>query len=218
MDILNIIIFPFLLGLLGFIEPCSMGTNLIFFQYMLFQNYRARFFHGLLFTLTRALFLGLIGISSAFIGRQVIGIQDNYIRFLGVIYLAFGLVILKKGLSLDIRLPLPHLPERFLPLLLGGAFGLAVPACASPLILALAGGAAMSGHLWFGFLSLFIFGLGLSFPLVIMVYSKKTREITTHIAGQYPQKLQYLVGGILVLAGIYTILAQSGSIRVILEH
>lgn len=218
MEILNGIIFPFLLGLLGFIEPCSMGTNLIFFQYMLLLNHQARLFHSLLFTLTRAIFLSLIGLSSALVGQKIIGIQDHYISLLGIAYLAFGLIILLKGGGWGFRFSFLRFPERSLPVLMGGIFGLAVPACASPLILALAGGAAISGQLWSGFLSLFVFGLGLSLPLLIMVYSEGFRQRMIRLANNHPVGLRYLVGCVLVLAGLYTIFTQNGSLGVIFQN
>jgi cytochrome c-type biogenesis protein len=195
MEIWSGVILPFLLGLLGFIEPCSLGANLIFLQYLLPFSQHARILQSLLFTLTRALFLSLIGLLSALLGQQVIGIQDHYILFLGTLYIVFGLIILIKGSTWNFLLPFPRFFKRSIPILLGGAFGLAVPACASPLILILAGSAALSGQLWFGFSSFFIFGLGLSLPLMIAIYSEKVRETMIRITRPYPHGLQYLTGG-----------------------
>lgn len=217
MEIFSSIIFPFLLGLLGFIEPCSIGTNLIFFQYMLPLSRQARIIHSLLFMLSRSLFLSLIGLSSSLVGQQVIGVQDHYIQFLGVVYLIFGLIIFMKGDGWGFRLPQLRIPGRSLSVLMGGVFGLAIPACASPLIMALAGGAAVIGRLWFGFLTLFIFGLGLSLPLIIAIWSNATRETMVAIALKHPRLLKYLVGSLLLLAGLYTFLARSGSLEVILQ-
>lgn len=211
------VIFPFLLGLLGFIEPCSLGANLIFLQYLLSYNLKVQLFHVLLFTLTRASFLSLLGVLAALVGQHVIAIQGHYVSFLGLLYLIFGLIILLRGQTWRFTLPFPRLPERSLPILLGGAFGLAVPACASPLILVLTGGAALSGQLWFGFSSLFIFGLGLSVPLVIAVWSDAAREAMTRIAQRYPKRLEYLVGGVLVVAGLYTLFTQNGSLMAIVQ-
>lgn len=217
MEIWSGIIFPLLLGLLGFIEPCSLGANLLFLQYMLFDSRRVRFFHSMLFTLTRAFFLSLLGLLSAFVGQQIIGAHGHYVRFLGLLYLIFGVLILVKGPARSFRLPFPRLPERSMPVLLGGVFGLSVPACATPLVLALVGSAALSGQLWFGVSSLFIFGLGLSLPLVVAVLSEKAREGIIRIAHRYPSGLQYMVGGVLVIAGLYSLFTQNGSLSVILE-
>ncbi|HWP48520.1 MAG TPA: cytochrome c biogenesis protein CcdA [Candidatus Limnocylindrales bacterium] len=211
------IILPFLLGLLGFIEPCSLGANLIFLQYLLPFTQRARILQSLLFTLTRALFLSLIGLLAALLGQQFIGIQSHYILFLGTLYMVFGLIILMKGPVWSFTLPFPRLSESSMTTLLGGAFGLAVPACASPLILALLGRAALSGQLLFGFSSLFVFGLGLSLPLVIAVYSEKAWETMIRVARRYSYSTQYLIGGILVFAGFYTLFTRSGSLQAILQ-
>jgi len=217
MVIWNGLIFPFLLGLLGFIEPCSLGANLIFLQYLLSYNLKAQLFHVLLFTLSRASFLSALGVLAALVGQHVIAIQGHYVSFLGLLYLIFGLIILLRGQTWRFTLPFARLPERSLPVLLGGAFGLAVPACASPLILALTGGAALSGQLWFGFSSLFIFGLGLSIPMVIAVWSNTAREAMTRIAQRYPKRLEYLIGGVLVVAGLYSLFTQNGSLMAILQ-
>lgn len=217
-EIWNTIIFPFLLGLLGFIEPCSLGANFIFLQYILFSSPEVRLFHSLLFTITRALFLSVLGLMAAFAGQKIIGAQGYYILFLGLIYIILGLIILIRGQGWGFSLPFPRLSEKSLPFLLGGVFGLAIPACASPLILALMGGAALSGQLWFGFSSLLLFGLGLSLPLVLVVYSRKAPDWMTYIASKYPRRLQYLLGCLLLFAGLYTLLTQNGSLGIILQR
>lgn len=218
MEIWSGIIFPLLLGLLGFIEPCSLGANLIFLQYLLSQSPQGRLFHSLLFTLTRAIFLSLLGLASVLIGQRILGVQGKYVVFLGILYLAFGLIVLMRQSFWSFTFPFTSLAKKSIPVLLGAAFGLTIPACASPLILALVGGAALSGQLWFGFSSLFVFGLGLSLPLVVAVYSEKTREGMVRLSHRYPRGLQYTVGGILVIAGLYTLSTQNGSLHMILQQ
>lgn len=208
-------IFPFLLGLLGFIEPCSLGANVIFLKYSLPLGRGARIAQSVLFALTRALFLSGIGVASALIGRKLIGVQGTYIHLLGAIYLLFGLVVLISRPAWIFSLPFPRLQERSLPLLLGAAFGIAVPACASPIVLALAGGAALSGDLWFGFVSLLIFGIGLSLPLVAVLWSETGREALIRFGRRYPGPVRYAIGSLLIFAGLYTLAAGSGSLRAI---
>ncbi len=37
-EFINLVLLPLALGLLGFIEPCSMGSNLLFIKYVEGKN------------------------------------------------------------------------------------------------------------------------------------------------------------------------------------
>ena len=54
---------PIGLGLLGFLEPCSLGANAIFLSYVLPLPGWRRVGEALAFTLSRGVFLGLLGTS-----------------------------------------------------------------------------------------------------------------------------------------------------------
>ena len=86
---------------------------------------------------------------------------------------------------------------------LGVIFGLSAPACSLPLFLALLGLSAIKGAA-IGFLTLFLFGLALSAPLVWIVRSEKAEEILRrlgNVAFQVPyfaELLLMLVGGVTI--------------------
>lgn len=82
-------------------------------------------------------------------------------------------------------------------------FGLNLPACAYPLLLVLLGGSAASGALW-GFVTLFVFGLALSAPLVVLNFSERATKLfgrLTRMSGATP----YVVGILLLLVAAYVL-------------
>ncbi len=58
---------PMLFGLIGFIEPCSLGINIIFLNRVKGYNRAKRISETLVFSLVRGCFLALLGVSAAFI-------------------------------------------------------------------------------------------------------------------------------------------------------
>ena len=86
---------------------------------------------------------------------------------------------------------------------LGVVFGLNLPACAVPLILALLGRSAASGVAW-GFASLFVFGLALSLPLLPLALSERAAKLLqrlTRLSGTTP----YIIGTVLILVAVYVL-------------
>jgi cytochrome c-type biogenesis protein len=168
MELYQIILLPVAFGLLGFVEPCSIGANIIFLGYLQARK-MGKVWEAVKFTLTRALFLGLIGLLVGVVGQPMRTGTYSYSLVLGLAYVALGFLGLwwsyrGTGLaSLDLGRYLPR--EGALPL--GVIFGLTAPACSLPLFLALLGLGAIEGA-WVGFVSLFLFGLALSAPLVLI--------------------------------------------------
>jgi len=86
MEIFQILIFPLLLGLLGFFEPCSLGINSIFLRYIHKLELSKRLGETLIFTLVRGFILSLVGLSVAFVGKKVFTFQSSYFIILGVFF------------------------------------------------------------------------------------------------------------------------------------
>src|SRR3546814_18124998 len=82
---------------------------------------------------------------------------------------------------------------------LGLLFGLNIPACAAPLLLALLAGAATTGAtLLSGFVALAVFGLALSLPLVAVVLVPAAARLLDRFAalsGRFP-----VLAGLLLVA------------------
>lgn len=207
----TLLLLPIGLGLLGFIEPCTMGSNLLLIKHLERRPARDRLVQMLVFAATRALFMGLLGVAAALIGARFFGLQRVLWVGLGALYLGFGLLYLagRQGL----------LMVRLGPLLsrasgargsaaLGLLFGLNVPACAAPLIVVLlgfsasqaAGGDAPAR----GFVSLLLFGLALSLPLLLAVLWAPARRALDAVAG-LAVRLPRWTGVVLVGLGIWSI-------------
>lgn len=204
MDFYQILFVPLAFGLLGFVEPCSIGANIIFLGYVKSREHN-KVVEALKFTLSRALFLGLVGLAVGLLGEPLRLGAYSYSLLLGVLYVVLGWLgffwnYWRGGFpTLDVGRYLPK--EGAFPL--GVVFGLSAPACSLPLFLALIGLGALQGA-WVGFLSLFLFGLALSAPLIWIVRSEKAEEILRRL-GRVTLKVPYFAEFLLILVGSVTI-------------
>ena len=171
------------LGFLGFIEPCSMGTNLVLVKYLEQRPARSRLIQILIFTATRALLMGLLGGAAALIGTRFFGLQRMLWVVLGSAYLGLGILYLTRR-ELWLTMRFDALMSRQTgargSAMLGLLFGLNVPACAAPLIFVLLGisttQTAAGDSPLTGFFLLSVFGLALSAPLVLAVLWGRAKQ------------------------------------------
>lgn len=88
---------------------------------------------------------------------------------------------------------------------MGLLFGLNIPACAAPLLLALLAGAAGSGATALGgFAMLAVFGLGLSVPIIAVVLIPSAHGLLDRVAalsGRFP----VAAGLVLAVLGVWSI-------------
>ena len=208
MDALYLLALAVGLGLLGFVEPCSIGANMIFLGHLREKGKGTRLREAAKFALSRSTVLGLFGLGISFLGGSVFAAQKGFWLLLGLLYLALGVAVLANArfrwglfgrLSLD-RL-LPKHEDRSLGL--GLLFGLSLPACAYPLMLALLGPGAASGPL-LGFLALFVFGLALSIPLVPLAFSERAAKLFGRLAG-LGGATPYVIGVVFLLLAAYVL-------------
>jgi cytochrome c-type biogenesis protein len=87
----NLIILPLGLGLLGFIEPCTVGSSLLFIRYLEGKPARVRIVQAITFTVTRALFIGALGAVAASVGTVSAGFRQTGWLILGSLYLGLDL-------------------------------------------------------------------------------------------------------------------------------
>ena len=151
----TLILLPIGLGLLGFVEPCTIGGHLLFLDT---QNERSRVekLNAVgVFVAVRSVVAGLFGAMIAFIGQKLIGLQTGLWLVFGSIYLVIGLAFMagRAGLVKQrINLAPAAWKRAKNPGVLGIAFGLNIPACAAPILFGLLGLAATTGTLFTGFL------------------------------------------------------------------
>lgn len=211
-DLISLVLFPLALGLLGFVEPCSIGSSLLFLEYVEGREAVERVAQTVLFTLTRAAFMGGLGATAALIGATVLGIQKTGWLFLGAVYVAIGVMYATgKAASLKRRIGprLDRLSGTRGAIGLAVLFGLNVPACAAPLLFAVLGSATVGGtggasRVATGFLSLAVFGFALSMPLVAVVGWSRTRRLLDRVSS-LSARVPTWIGLLLVVFGLWSL-------------
>lgn len=206
-ELINFVVLPIGLGLLGFIEPCSMGTNLLFIKSIENRAPIAKLKATAVFSLARGIVIGMLGWVAALVGIAFVGFQKGFWVGLGAIYVGIGVIYL-TGYS-------TKLGRHFGPALsrastvksaagLGALFGLNIPACAAPLLFVLFGTATGATSRAQGFGTLALFGLALSLPLLLAVSFPAARRLLDRLAG-LSQHAPFLTGGLLVALGTWSI-------------
>jgi len=82
------------LGLLGFVEPCSVGANMVFLGHLREKGRGERLRETAKFALGRSAVLGLFGLGIAFLGSSVFAAQKGFWLLLGLLYLALGVAVI----------------------------------------------------------------------------------------------------------------------------
>jgi len=188
-----------------------MGTNLLFAKYVEGKDRAARLTQVGVFTVTRGLFLALLGLLAGLLGTAFLGFQKGIWVVLGTVYLLIGgLYVLGKAGALmrTIGPGLSRISGRHGSAGLGVLFGLNIPACAAPLIFVLLGTAAASssagGALASNIVSLGVFGLALSLPLVLAVSYAPAGRALDRLAA-LSVRLPKWTGAVFLLLGVWSI-------------
>jgi cytochrome c-type biogenesis protein len=211
LSLTNTVLLPLGLGLLGFVEPCTIGSSLFFIKHMEGRNAGGKLAEVGLFAVTRALFIGALGVLAVALGATFLGLQKAAWIVLGAVYFGLG-VLYVAGRAGPLMVALGPSLSRLSGLRgsagLGVLFGLNIPACAAPLILALFGAAAAGGAsgatFAMGFVSLALFGMALSLPLIIAVLFAPARQAVDWIAG-LSRRARVCTGVVLIGLGLWSI-------------
>lgn len=200
------------LGLLAFVEPCSVGGHLLFIKSLPAGPKTHRLVPTLVFTLTRSALMAALGVAAALIGAAFSGLQAVLWAFLGLLYFGLGILYLAGGAGWMIRriggrLPLPE-NRAGNAAALGLLFGLNIPACAAPLLAVLLGQAAArvaAGQgVLFGAVTLFVFGLALSAPILLAAFTDAGGRLMTRIA-RISGRMPRLTGVVLMVLGSWSL-------------
>lgn len=205
------ILLPVGLGLFGFIEPCSIGSTLVFIKVMEGKPAAVKFWQMGVFTATRALFIGALGAVAVLVGSAFIGFQKAMWTGLGGLYVALGLLFVAGRASYvmaSLGPSLARIGDVRGSAALGLLFGLNIPACSAPLLFALLGAAAAGGvsgaTLASGFSSLALFGFALSLPLAVAVLVPAARRALDWLAG-LSRRIPFWTGIVFIALGIWSI-------------
>ncbi|HML92965.1 cytochrome c biogenesis protein CcdA [Methyloceanibacter sp.] len=211
LTVTGLVALPLGLGLLGFIEPCAIGSTLLFVKYLEGKDQVKKLAEVSIFAATRALFIGLLGVAAVLVGSAFFGFQRGAWIFLGAAYLLLGIAFvagMQERLLVTLGPRLASVSENGGSAALGLLFGLNIPACAAPLLFALLGAAAAGGAtgatLTSGFIALALFGLGLSLPLIAAVLFKPARRVLDWLAG-LSQQMPLWTGLLFIVLGIWSI-------------
>lgn len=210
LDLFHLTILPLGLGLLGFVEPCSIGSSMVLVKVIEGQSAATRIAQVAVFALTRALLIGALGALVALIGTIFIALQKGAWLLLGLLYIAIGALyaVGRAGSLMRSFGPgLSRLEGLRGSIGLGLLFGLNIPACAAPLILALLSPTALGGPgrtVLTGFVSLSLFGLALSAPLVLAVLWEPGRRLLDRLAG-LSVRVPTLIGVVLIGLGLWSV-------------
>lgn len=199
---------PLALGFLGFIEPCSIGTSLIFIKTLEDRSPAAKMVQTLVFVTTRAVFIRILGAAAAYVGSIFLQFQQSAWVLLGSIYVGLGVAYLtgyagKLGIAIGPRLRMAKSSQGAAALAV--IFGLNIPACASPLLAVSLGQAAIGGDaaIWRGFAALALFGLALSAPLAFTVLWAPARRVFDQIAA-FSSRAPGVTGAVFVALGVWS--------------
>lgn len=210
MDITPFTLFllPAGLGLLGFIEPCTVGGHLVFLSVQAETSRSRRTTALAAFVIARALAMGAAGAAIVWLGDALIEAQTALWLIFGLLYLAIGAAILSgRGGLLRRRLRLA--PESWArarsPLALGLAFGLNIPACAAPILFGLIGLAVSEGSAQAGFVMMAVFGLALSAPLIPISLAPRLIGWTTAASDWMRGPGRAILGAVFALLGLWSI-------------
>jgi cytochrome c-type biogenesis protein len=210
-ELAGLVLLPIGLGLFGFVEPCAIGATLLFIKTMEGAPARTKVAQVVAFTISRAVFTGLLGAIAVVIGALFLGLQKAVWLAVGLLYAGIGVLYLTGRIAPLMRSIGPRLTALSSPrgsIALGGALGLVIPACAAPLLLALlamaAAGGASGANIAQGFASLALFGFALSLPLVAAVLFAPARRALDWIAA-LTRRIPFWTGMLFVALGLFSI-------------
>lgn len=187
---------PVGLGLFGFVEPCAIGSTLLFIKLMEGKSTAVKVGQVAMFAFIRAAFIGLLGAAAGLMGGAFLGLQKTGWLVLGLVYLVIGILYLTGHIGWLMRSigpPLARIGDLQASAALGLLFGLNIPACAGPLLLALLAASASGttgGGVVGGFASLALFGFALSLPLVVAVlfgHGRRALDLLASLTGRMPR-------------------------------
>lgn len=195
------------LGLLGFVEPCTIGAHLLFLDRQLARPASRRLTAAGSFIVARLVVMAGFGGAIVYLGQRAIGIQTGFWLVFGAVYLTLGVAMLFR-LERVLRHRIEPAPERWRtagnPILQGLAFGLDIPACGAPIIFALIGAATLSGSAVSGMLLMGTFALALSLPLVPLTLWPGLATRLSWLA-DWLRVRRWILGALFVLLGIWSI-------------
>lgn len=203
----TLFLLPIALGLLGFIEPCTVGAHLIFLNRIGRNSVTETIAATILFVAVRTVTVGIIGIIVVALGQRVIAAQTTLWLVFGVIYILIALAYFMgraDWVKRPFDLALSSGTRKSNPVVLGFIFGLNIPACAAPILFGLMGLVSSTGSFTMGFVAMALFGFALSAPLAVFaIYPGLTRFMER--TGRGGSKTRWIMGAVFIGLGAWSI-------------
>lgn len=213
MTLTQTVLIPLVFGLVGFVEPCSIGIHMVFLGSVAGAPPRRRLAGVAVFALVRAVLMAGVGLSAAWVGARLFTWQSGWFLVLGAAYVAVGAWLTLGRGTLAGLMRHPWLSGAWLrdapatgPLLLGLLGGLTIPACAIPLVAVLIGQSVALGGLTGGAVSLLVFALALSVPLLPLTLWGGGQAVLVRLSGA-ARRYRRGLGAVVVLIGVLTMLS-----------
>ncbi len=207
---MSLIIMALITGAGGSFTPCTLGVNLAIAHRFTKDTKAQRIKNWILFALNRALLLTALGLIIGVLGQVVETFTWWFQMIINVVIIIMGLLFIVgsrkpilPGLELGGK---KRLSNKMSPAGMGALFGLNITACVAPLVLALLAGTAAEGNWIKGGVSLFIFGIMLSMPILIAVLSNRASSWIIKVSGKYRRVYYGVVGVTLIVLGLVEII------------
>lgn len=210
-DLVHWLALPIGLGLFGFIEPCSIGSTLLFIKSLEGRNAAGKLLQVIVFMTIRGLFMGALGLAAVALGTAFLGFQKAAWIAFGIVYAAIGALYAAGRAGVLARALGPSLMRLSSvrgSAALGVLFAFNIPACAAPLLLAMLGIAAAGGAggtpFTTGFVSLALFGLALSLPIVVAAAFPRAQGVLDWLA-KLSRRIPFWTGVVLIVLGLWSV-------------
>lgn len=199
-----ILIIPVGLGVVGAFTPCALGINALFLAYLAGKSRAARLAQAGVITGVRATFLMSLGLFFGLFGQTIATFIRGYQQVIALVIIAVGVAFV---LSAFVDLPMPRL--RLVrggggtggAMALGAAFGLSIPACTSPLVIGLLAQTVLVGDWAIGALTLFLFGVGMSLPLMAVSAIESFNRSLVEWSRRWRTPAYVAAGGLFIVLG-----------------
>lgn len=204
MPVVWTLVAPIGLGIVGAFTPCALGINAVFLTYLAGKGRAARLAQAALITGVRAAFLTALGLLFGLFGQSVAAFVRGYQQVIALVIITVGVVFVVNAF---VTIPMPRVrlvrPGNGTTgaLGLGAVFGLDIPACTSPLLIGLLAQTVLVGHWASGALSLFLFGIGMSLPLVAVSLFDGVNRGLVATARRWRTPAYVMAGALFILLG-----------------
>ena len=203
---MGLLITAILTGIGGAFTPCTLGVNLVMVNYLTDKTRAQRLKEWTQFAISRAALMAILGLIIGLLGQMVETFTWWFQMVVNILIIVMGVLFIMgrnkpvlKGLDFSGG---RSLDKNMSPLALGALFGLNVTACVAPLVLALLAQTVLVGNWLSGGLSLFIFGIMLSAPILVAIFNDRASVWISRVSGQYRSVYYPIIGGVLIVLGL----------------